>query len=76
MIFRLIDQYLQMKPTEARVLVVTSIVGFIVHIFACLFYIIARVKNFDESTWVGNNRYLTLDDTGVQAYFFVMYWAF
>lgn len=76
LVFRLIDQYLQLKPTEARVLVVCSVSFFIVHIFACLFYIIARVKNFDSSTWVGNNRYLTVDDTGFQAYYFVMYWAF
>jgi len=76
LVFRLIDQYLQLKPTEARVLVVCSVSFFIVHIFACLFYIIARVKNFDDTTWVGNNRYLTVDDNGFQAYYFVMYWAF
>lgn len=44
LIFQLIDQYIQMKPTKARLFVVIVVFFFIVHIFACTFYIIARVN--------------------------------
>lgn len=75
-IFRLIDRYLQLKPTEARVIVVVSFFMFLVHIFACIFYLIARVKDFDSNTWVGNNGFLTVDHKEFLSWAYVMYWAF
>lgn len=65
-----------MKPTKARLFVVIVIFFFIVHIFACTFYIIARVKDFDSNTWLAQNRLLTVDDDSITSYSFVMYWAF
>lgn len=76
LIFQLIDQYLQFKPTQARLMVVITVFIFIVHIFACTFYIIARMRDFDSTTWLANNRLLTVNDDDFTSYWFVMYWAF
>jgi len=54
LIFRIIDKYLKLKPTVSRILVIVALAIFLVHIFACVFYLIARLEDFDKNTWVNH----------------------
>ena len=48
------------KGTE-RMIQLTFVICVCVHIFACLFYLVAKVYNFGSDTWVYNVG--LLDDT-------------
>jgi len=73
LIFKLIGK-LNLKATESRIIVIVGGAMFLVHIFACLFYLIARMRNFEEDTWVMQRG--DLDSSGPQKYSYSVYWAF
>lgn len=41
------------------------------HVEACVMYFLARLRNFDETTWIGP---LVTDSTGFQRYIMSLYW--
>jgi len=76
MVFRMIDKYLQVKPTESRILLIVIMSMFLVHVFACIFYFASRMNDFDSNTWMGNNSFIDIDTSPLVSYFVCMYWAF
>lgn len=73
LIFRIIS-LLQLKPTQSRILAITVMSIFLVHIFACTFFLTARVADFHESTWVMQRDELYKPQSIQYAH--SMYWAF
>lgn len=73
LIFKIIGK-LNFKATESRILVIVMGAMFLVHIFACVFYLTARMKDFSADTWVVNRG--NLDSSGPDSYALSMYWAF
>jgi len=73
LIFKLVET-LNMKPTQTRIFVIVIGAMILVHIFACVFYLAARYKDFSANTWVHNRG--SYDDSGSQAYMMCLYWAF
>lgn len=65
---------LKMKANESRMAVILITALLLVHMFACVFYILCRLHDFDESTWVNNKG--VLDVKGIDAYILTLYWAF
>lgn len=58
----------------SRILMILVISTFLTHIFACLFFVSARLRNFDSNTWVYQRGIgdMSTFDQWCQA----MYWAF
>ena len=51
LVFKIIGM-LQLKPTQSRILVILCMAMIMVHIFACSFYLTARIDDFHANTWV------------------------
>ena len=49
-------------------------VFFIVHLMACLWYLLAKIEDFSPDTWVV--RADILDDDNFSKYLMAVYWAF
>jgi len=44
--------FLNLNPTKSRILLIVVGAMFLVHIFACLFYLEAKLNSFAANTWV------------------------
>ena len=73
LLYRLVA-LLKLRANESRMIVILIAAMLLVHMFACSFYILARIHDFDKSTWVNNKG--VIDSSGNSAYFLTLYWAF
>ena len=73
-----VDDIFKIPPIKARIIVVCCGALLAVHIFGCTFYMSARLKGFNSSTWVNNRGQLALTEPNsyLKAYSDTAYWAF
>ena len=71
--FEQIRDYLNFKHSSMKLLTSSAIVITCIHISGCFWYYIARINDFDETTWVYRLNYL--DDTTDSKYLTCLYWA-
>lgn len=64
----------KLTGTEARTLLTLLASFFMVHVFACLFYLEARLCDFTDDTWVTQKG--ILDNKTLDKWYMSMYWAF
>ena len=57
-----------------RIILILVVALFMVHIFACFFYLSAKMHDFSENTWVVQTD--NLDTKGLMSYIMCLYWAF
>lgn len=63
-----------LSNSMVRIMIILVVALFMVHIFACFFYLSAKMHNFSNDTWVIQTD--NLDEKGVQSYWLSVYWAF
>jgi hypothetical protein len=62
-----------MNQGVKRMISVTITMLFMVHLIACLFFMIAKLNNFSPTTWV--NRFNLVDKDQITQYLFAVDWA-
>lgn len=70
----LLTEKLKFRPATQRILVITVVAMLLVHVFACMFYLQARIREFSPDTWVV--QAYDADAAPAQSYSVTMYWAF
>ena len=73
MFYKLVDR-LRINRILSRLLLTTVAAVFMVHLFACFFFLIARFNDFEEWTWVRNKG--IMDRYHFAQYVYSCYWAF
>lgn len=68
-----VRDYLNLKHSSMKLITSTLIIIICVHISSCFWYYIARMYDFDDSTWVYNLGFL--DSTKDVLYITCIYWA-
>lgn len=58
----------------SRILQLTFVIGLAVHLFACFFYLCAKLYDFESNTWV--NQVGLLDADAIASWQYSLYWAF
>lgn len=66
--------YLKIQPVTQKMILIIIAAFTLVHIFACLFYMSARIADFSSDTWVNQKGLLDIDY--LQSWVMTMYWAF
>ena len=65
---------LNINRSTIRIMNIMILALFMVHIFACFFYLSAKMHDFSSDTWVVQRD--DLDTRGAQSYVLSIYWAF
>ena len=63
-----------MKRSQSRIVKILTLAGFLVHLFACFFYLVAKMYNFEPNTWVYQKD--LQDQSGGFNWCRSVYWAF
>jgi hyperpolarization activated cyclic nucleotide-gated potassium channel 1 len=65
---------MRVNPGVTRLLRVMIMVGLLVHLMSCLWYLVAKFQDFSEDAWVAQNE--LMDSSIGHKYVSSMYWAF
>lgn len=71
--FEKIRDYLNIKHSSMKLMTSCIIIIVCIHISGCFWYYIARLNNFDDTTWVYNLKYL--NESTDTIYLTCLYWA-
>lgn len=72
-LFEKIRDYFNVKHSSMKMLTSSLIIIICIHISGCFWYYIARIYDFDDTTWVYNLKYL--DKSTDSLYLTCIYWA-
>lgn len=72
-VFERIRDYLNIKHSTMKLFSSSLLILVCIHISACFWYYMARIYDFDETTWVYNLGYL--DSPSSSSYLTCLYWA-
>lgn len=66
--------YIDSSLGTERMFQLTFVICLAVHLFACFFYLVAKMYDFSSETWVYNVG--ILDESAFQSWLMSIYWAF